>query len=65
MNCLCCDKKLKLIKQDFDYNNWQRKYHKKCWNERTIYLDIIQKNPNLKNIEYYKKLSCLISFVYI
>ena len=59
MYCLACDKKLNKIKEDADYKNWMRKYHKKCWKERIIYLDIIEKNPNLTNIEYYKKLACI------
>lgn len=61
MKCLCCDKKLKEINSDSDYNNWKRKYHKKCWNERFIYLDIIEKckKQKIDNIEFYKKKACI------
>ena len=65
MNCLCCGKKMRNIKEDADYLTWERKYHKKCWNERNIYyvlylktLKIENHNPN--TLKYYKIKSCLI-----
>ena len=39
MNCLCCGKKLRGIREDRDYQNWQRKYHKNCFNDRNIYYE--------------------------
>jgi len=64
MNCLSCGKKLKEIKEDLDYNNWERKYHKKCWNEKNIYFNLYlkaSKDPNYspKILEFYKQKSCL------
>jgi len=64
MNCLCCGKKLKEIKEDLDYNNWKRKYHKNCWKDRNIYFNIYLKTLNidghsLKVEEFYRKKSCL------
>ena len=64
MNCLCCGKKMRGIKEDGDYSKWERKYHKKCWNERNMYYDIYlrvseNRNYNPKTLEYYKIKSCL------
>lgn len=64
MNCLCCGKKLKEIKEDLDYSNWQRKYHKKCWNEKNIYFNLYLKTLNLQNfnpkiLKFYQQKSCL------
>lgn len=63
MNCQCCGKKLRTINADLDFNNWARKYHKKCWDERNIYYDLylkVSKLENPKNLEFYKKKSCMI-----
>ena len=56
MNCLCCGKKMRGIKEDGDYS--------KCWNERNMYYDLylrLSKNQNYnpKTLEYYKIKSCL------
>ena len=64
MNCLCCGKKLRGIKEDVDYQNWQRKYHKNCWKDRNIWYNMYWKvklrpNSNPKFLEFYEKKSCL------
>lgn len=58
MYCLACDKKLKDIQADKTFPYWNRKYHKKCWIESLIYLEMIEKHPNLKD-EYIIKKACL------
>ncbi len=64
MNCQCCGKKLRNINADKDFNNWTRKFHKKCWDERNIYYDLYLKasqlNCNPKMLEFYKKKSCIL-----
>lgn len=61
MFCLACDKKLKDIKEDKFFNNWTRKYHKKCWNERLIYLQMREniKRKNEDVPEWIEKLCCM------
>ncbi len=64
MNCLCCGKKIRGINEDLDYNNWTRKYHKKCWNEKNIYYNLYLKIMNIpdynpKTLEFYRQKSCL------
>jgi hypothetical protein len=64
MICLCCDKKLRGIKEDGDYQNWQRKYHKTCWRDRNINYDLYLKTLKLPEysssiLEYYHKKSCI------
>ena len=64
MNCLCCGKKLREIKEDEDYQSWKRKYHKNCWKDRNIYYNIYLKiveipNYNPSTLELYRQLSCL------
>jgi len=63
MNCLSCGKKIRGIKEDENYQYWQRKYHKNCWNNRNIYYDLYLKTLKLKNynpsiLEFYKQKSC-------
>ena len=65
MNCLCCGKKMRNIKEDADYSKWERKYHKKCWNERNIYYVLYLKTLKIENynpntLKFYKIKSCLI-----
>ena len=62
MFCLACDKKLKEIKQDFDYKNWNRKYHKSFLKNSNTYLALIQKckSLNLPIPEDYKKRACIL-----
>ncbi len=65
MNCLCCEKKIRGIREDGDYLNWQRKYHKNCWKDRNIYYNLYLQtmnfeNYNHKNLEFYRKNSCLL-----
>ncbi len=43
MNCLCCGKKIRGINKDGDYQDWQRKYHTNCWENRNIYYNICLK----------------------
>ena len=64
MNCLCCGKKIRGIREDVDYQNWKRKYHKKCWNERNICYNLYLKTLNIdrhssKVEEFYRQKSCL------
>lgn len=60
MFCLACDRKLPKIKEDNDYKNWGRKYHKKCLKECGIYLDILNKiDKNDRHYSYYRKRACL------
>lgn len=63
MNCLACDKKLREINEDSLYSNWNRKYHKKCWNKRHYYSELYEQSlqfgfentPAMKN---FLKRSC-------
>ena len=64
MYCLCCEKKIRGIKEDGDYQNWQRKYHKNCWKERDMYYNLYLKilkiqNYNPTTLELYRQKSCL------
>ena len=64
MNCLCCGKKIRGIREDGDYQNWQRKYHKNCFNDRNIYYNLYLKTLNIdghssKVEEFYRQKSCL------
>lgn len=64
MNCLCCGKKIRGIREDVDYQNWKRKYHKNCWKDRNIYYNFYLKmlkipNYNPKTLELYRQKSCL------
>jgi hypothetical protein len=66
--CLCCDRKMTPIIQDGRYNQWKRKYHKKCWKESSfhygIYLQFLKvvgdEVPNPTAVEYYKKKACML-----
>ena len=62
MICLACNKKLKEIKQDSDYNNWNRKYHKSCLKNSNVYLGLIEKckSLGLPISEEYKKRACIL-----
>ena len=40
MKCLSCGTKLRKISEDYDYDNWRRKYHKKCYREKEEYEEI-------------------------
>lgn len=65
MNCQCCDGKLKRINADSDFNNWNRKYHKKCWKDRNLYYNLYLKASQIsgydeKKLEYYRKRSCIV-----
>ncbi len=43
MYCLACNRKLPPIKADQLYSKWNRKYHKKCWNDQHIYSHLYNK----------------------
>ena len=62
MFCLACNKKMKEIKQDSDYKNWNRKYHKSCLKNSNIYLGLIEKckSLGLSIPEEYKKRACIL-----
>lgn len=58
MICLACDGKLKPIKEDLQ--TWKRKYHKKCWHERFMYYDLVNKCEKLGIVnEDYLKRCCM------
>ena len=64
MNCLCCNQKIRGIKEDVDYQSWKRKYYKNCWKDRNIYYNIYLKIVNIPNynsstLELYRQKSCL------
>lgn len=44
--CLNCNKKLRIIKSDKDYKNWNRKYHKNC------YLSLEKKKKDEETIKH-------------
>lgn len=64
MNCLACEKKIRGIKEDCDYTEWNRKFHKNCWRDRNVYFNLYLKTLKIeghseKVLEFYKKKSCL------
>lgn len=64
MFCKACSKKIVKIEEDENFDNWKRKYHKKCWKDRNIYYSSYLKmckieNCNPKTLELYRKLSCM------
>jgi hypothetical protein len=63
--CLCCDKKLIPIKQDGEYQHWQRKYHKTCWNERGHHYNTFEMLMKMglsdkETIHFQRKKACLL-----
>lgn len=61
MKCQCCDKKIREIKEDKYFMDWERKYHKKCWNNRLPYLQMREdlKRKNMPVPEFIEKLACI------
>lgn len=64
MICLACEKKIKGIKEDSEYTEWNRKFHKNCWRDRNIYFNLYLRmlkleNANPKILKIYKNKSCL------
>ena len=55
--CLKCLKKLKPIKADSEYNNWNRKFHKKCYleNQENQHLNYLHYKESGKLNKYYNE----------
>lgn len=64
MFCLACKKKIRGIKEDLEYSNWERKYHKNCWRDKDIYFNLYLKTLKIENynptiLKLYQDKSCL------
>lgn len=66
MICICCLRKLPPIKEDKAYSQWSRKFHKKCYKDKDMWLNILTKyqkqfgtEANPETIEQYSRLAGL------